>query len=384
MAKPSGVLESQRALFDLPRDVAYLNCGYMSPLSHAVRDAGEAGIRKKVRPWEVVSADFFEDSERSRSLFAELLGVQAGRVALTPSASYGMAIVAHNARVEKGQSILVLDEQFPSNVYPWRELARRTGAEVVTVPRPSDDDWTSAVLELIDSRTALAALPACHWTDGGRVDLERVADALRSRGAQLVLDVTQSLGAMPLDMNAVRPDALVAAGYKWLMGPYSQGFLYVGDAFVSGEPIENNWIARAGAEDFARLVQYRDELQPGARRFDVGERSNFALVPMMVAALEQVLEWGVERIHATSAHMTARIAERAAELGIASVPAKYRAGHYLGLRFEGGVPEGLASRLAAEGVFVSVRGHSVRVTPHVYNDDEDVERFLSLLARFRS
>lgn len=383
MSYTSPPLESKRALFDIPRDVAYLNCGYMSPLSHAVREAGERGVGKKARPWEIGSSDFFDDSERARGLFARLLGVPADRVALAPSASYGLAAVAHNAPVAKGQSILVLAEQFPSNVYPWRELARRVGADVVTVPRPTDDDWTSVVLSHIDDRTALAALPACHWTDGGRVDLATVAAALRQRGAHLVVDVTQSLGAMPFDVEAVRPDALVAAGYKWLMGPYSQAFLYVGDAYVSGDPIEHNWITRAGAEDFARLVHYRDELQEGARRFDVGERSNFALVPMMARALEQVLEWGVERIHATAAAMTSRIAKRAAELGIDSVPEKHRAGHYLGLRFGGGVPEGLAAKLAAESVYVSVRGNSVRVTPHVYNDQEDVERLLEVLERAR-
>src|SRR5690606_5697481 len=153
--------------------------------------------------------------------------------------------------------------------------------------------------------------------------------------------------------------------YKWLMGPYSIGFLYVAPRRQDGRPLEHNWIARAGSEDFARLVDYSDEFQPGARRFDVGEGANFALRPGAVAALEQILEWGVDEIAATLSAMTDRIAQRAGALGLIASPAGRRAGHFLGLRFPGGLPQGLPERLAASNVFVSVRGDSLRVTPHL-------------------
>ncbi len=371
----------QRELFDIPEDVAWLNCAYMSPLMKTAVAAGEAGLRGKAQPWTLKPADFFPGPEEARALFARLINATPDDIAIVPSASYGVATAARNLRAPAGSRILLLDEQFPSNVYAWRELASRTGARIDTVPRPDDDDWTSAILDRVGEDVSIAALPNSHWTDGGLVDLERVAKALRDAGAALVLDVTQSLGALPLDVRKVKPDFMVAGSYKWLLGPYSLGFLYVDPKHHGGEPLEHNWIARAGSEDFTGLVNYRDDFQPGARRFDVGELSNFALMPQAIAALRQILDWGVDNIHATLSVRNEAIAARARGMGLESVAQGLRAGHYLGLRFEGGVPDGLGARLAAENIHVSVRGASVRVTPHLYNNDEDIERFFDALGR---
>jgi selenocysteine lyase/cysteine desulfurase len=373
---------SQRGLFEIPDDVAYLNCAYMSPQMRSVRGVGERAVPRKSRPWEITPSDFFEDSETARELFARVVGGDADGVAIVPSVSYGMAVAAANVVVEAGESIVVLGEQFPSNVYPWRELANRTGVEVVTVPRPPDHDWTSAVLGRIeDERTAVVAVPNCHWTDGSFVDLVRVGERAREVGAALVVDAIQSLGAYPFDVAGVRPDFLVASSYKWLLGPYGIGFLYVSEDHREGEPVEHNWINRAGSEDFSRLVDYRDVFQPGARRFDVGERSNFVLLPMANAALRQILGWGVANIAEALKVITARIEDKARGLGMEAVPAKRRAGHMIGLRLGPEAPGDLAARLAEENVFVSVRGRNLRVSPHLYNTERDVERLFDSLAR---
>jgi selenocysteine lyase/cysteine desulfurase len=371
----------QRELFDIPDDVAWLNCAYMSPLMKSAAAAGEAGIRGKAQPWNIKPADFFPGPEEARALFARLINASADEIAIVPSVSYGIATAARNLDAPAGSRILLLDEQFPSNVYAWRELATRTGARIDTVPRPADDDWTVAILDRIGEDVCIAALPNNHWTDGGLIDLEKIGAALREAGAALALDVTQSLGALPLDVRRVRPDFLVSGSYKWMLGPYSLGFLYVDPRHHGGEPLEHNWIARAGSEDFTGLVNYRDDFQPGARRFDVGELSNFALMPQANAAMRQILDWGVENIHATLSARNEAIAASAREMGIDSVSQGLRAGHYLGLRFEGGVPEGLGARLAQENIHVSVRGASMRVTPHLYNNDRDIERFLDALKR---
>ena len=275
---------------------------------------------------------------------------------------------------------MTLAEQFPSNVYPWMELAERTGAQFVTVRRPGDDDWTAALLASIERSTGVVAVPHCHWTDGGLIDLAAVGTACRRVGAVLCVDGTQSVGALPFDVTRIDPDYLAVAGYKWLLGPYSFGFLYVAPRRQRGRPIEHNWIARKDSEDFAALVNYKLEFQAGARRFDVGERSNFALMPVAEASLKLIADWTVPRILTTLRLRTDAIAQRArADFGIDSVPAKFRAGHYLGLRFQGGAPPNLPSRLAAENVHVSVRGRAMRVTPHVWNTDEDVERLFAVL-----
>jgi selenocysteine lyase/cysteine desulfurase len=377
-------LESQRHLFEIPEEISYLNCAYMSPQLKAVREAGEKAVARKSRPWEISPRDFFEDSETARGLFARVVGGDAEGVAIIPSVSYGMAVATANVPLEAGQNVVVLAEQFPSNVYPWRELAKRKEAAVITVPRPRDHDWTNATLEYVDERTAVVAVPNCHWTDGSLLDLARVGERAREVGAVLVVDATQSLGAHPLDVSEVRPDFLVSAAYKWLLGPYSLGFLYVAEDYRSGTPVEHNWISREGSQDFARLVEYTDAYGPGARRYDVGERSNFVLLPMAIAALRQILTWGVENVSEKVGKLTHFIEAEAKELGIEAVPARRRVKHMIGLGLGPEAPEDLAVRLASDNVFVSVRGRSIRVSPHLYNTERDVERlFDSLLKHLR-
>ena len=375
------MIPNQRHLFDIPDDIAYFNCAYMSPQLKAVRAAGHAGVDRKTSPWSLTPADFFTESETARGLFAKLVGGRADDVAIISSASYGLAIAARNIPLQKGQKILLLEEQFPSNVYCWSERAAQCGAEIVTIPIPADHDWTAAVLAAIDETVAVAALPHNHWTDGSLLDLEAIGAALRAGGAKLVLDITQSIGAMPIDVAKVKPDFLVAACYKWMLGPYSLGFLYVTPEFQAGEPLEYNWITRAGAEDFSGLVDYADDYQPGARRYDMGERANFSLMPMAIAALEQLLDWGIADIQMTLAARTADIAGKCESLGLMPLPQSLRAGHFLGLRREGGLPKGLLETLLAEGIYISVRGSSLRVTPHLFNNDADVDKLVAALKK---
>jgi selenocysteine lyase/cysteine desulfurase len=374
-------LGDQRELFEMPEEISYLNCAYMSPQLRTVREIGERAVARKSRPWEITPDVFFEDTEKARALFAQLVGGDADGVAIVPSVSYGVAVAAANVSVQEGQRILILEDQFPSNVYAWRELAAQSGAKLVTVPRPTDHDWASAILELLDENVAVVAVPNCHWTDGSLVDLARVGERARELGTALVVDGIQSLGARPFDVAEVRPDFLISSVYKWLLGPYGVGFMHVGEQWREGTPIEHNWINRRGSEDFTQLVDYQDAFQPGARRYDVGERSNFVLLPMASEALRQLLEWGIENVAETIGSLTDLVEAEAEERGIEAIPAKSRARHMIGLRLGAGVPEDLAAQLARENVFVSVRGESMRVSPHLYNTAKDVERLFEVLDR---
>ncbi len=369
-----------RDLFDIPAGVTYLNCAYMAPQLTSVTAVGETAVRRKARPWTIAPADFFAGPDRLRAAFAALIGLDGEGVALVPAVSYAMATAAANLPLGPGQTIVLLAGEFPSNVYPWRDLAAQAGGEILTVPRPPDRDWTTALLANIDERTGIVAVPHCHWTDGGLVDLVTVGAAAREAGAALAVDATQSLGALPFDAHAIQPDVLVAAGYKWLLGPYSLGLAWYAPWLRSGRPVENSWMTRKGSEDFASLVDYLDEYQPGARRFDVGETSNFALVPMLLAALTQIGEWGVESIQSTTRQLTDRLAERAAPLGFRAAPTALRAGHLLGLRAETAFAPDLPDRLAAANIHVSVRGDAIRVSPHLYNDATDIDRLIDVLA----
>src|ERR1039457_873103 len=251
------MLPCQRHLFDIPADVAYLNGAYMSPLMKPVIEAGATALARKAHPWELTPDKFFTGSDEFRTTAAQLLDCSADCIAIVPSASYGIATAARNLPIKKGQRILVLAEQFPSNYYSWQRLAEDTGASLKVVPWPDDNnDWTAATLNSLTADVAIAALPHVHWTSGGRLDLVRIGAACRKIGAALVLDLTQSLGALPFSVGDVRPDFAVAASYKWLLGPYSVGLLYVAPKWQNGRPLEENWIQRANASDLSSLLLY--------------------------------------------------------------------------------------------------------------------------------
>ena len=336
-------------------------------------------VAQKSQPWQVAPEDFFTTSEHLRGLFGRLIGTDAEGVALIPAVSYGVATAINNMSFQPGDRIVVLDEQFPSNIYGWQTTARSSGAQVVTVARPIDHDWTAAVLAVIDDGTAAVAVPNVHWTDGSFVDLVTIGAAARSVGARLIVDATQSLGALYLDVAEVQPDFLIAAGYKTLLGPYSLGYMWMSEEHRLGDPLEQGWIGRAGSEDFSGLADYKSDYQPGARRFDVGERSNFVLVPMAVAALTQILAWGTENIAGYVSGLTNLAESLATEVGLEPIPAGRRGPNLMGVRIPGGPPGDLSKRLAQKDIYVSVRGDSLRIAPHVYNTDLDIVRLFEVL-----
>lgn len=373
------MIPNQRALFSIPDRIAYFNCAYTSPLLKTAEAAGKAAVTAKGQPWHITPADFFRTIEILRGLFAQVIHCTGEDIAIIPAVSYGIALAAKNLPVSAGQEIVVLEDQFPSNIYSWERLAREKNGRIHTVKRPADHNWTSAVISAIHQKTAIVAVPHCHWTDGTLLDLVQIGKACRAYGTALVIDGTQSLGAMPFSIEAVKPDFVVTTAHKWLLGPYSLGFCYIAPQWQNGVPLEENWLNRAGSEDFSRLVDYRDEYQPGARRFDAGGASNFVLSPIAEVALKQILDWDIHHISETIRMKTDWIAEKAALLGFTVPPASMRAPHLIGITLPGGVPEALVKRLAADHIFVSIRGHSIRIAPHLHNTEEDLNRLFTAL-----
>ena len=219
----------------------------------------------------------------------------------------------------------------------------------------------------------MVALGNIHWADGTLFQLNEIGKRVREVGAYLVIDGTQSVGALPLDVQEVQPDALICAGYKWLMGPYSIALGYFGPRFSEGVPLEEGWIVRKNSENFSALVNYEDDYQPGAIRFDVGERSNFILVPMMIKAIEQLLEWKPENIQQYCRSLTADLVCELPKLGYQIEDEAWRAHHLFGIRLPAHVQKDhLQQELSRHQVHVSVRGTAIRISPHVYNDKSDV------------
>lgn len=373
----------QKHLFDFADEVTYLNCGYMSPLLHAVREAGDAGLRQKSQPWTMEGKVFAESPQRARTAFAQIIGARPQDIAIVPSVSYGVAVAAANIPVRTGQNLVLLAEQFPSNVYAWMNLAQKNGATTRHVPRPRDGDWTPGVLAAIDADTVLAAIPNYHFSNGSRVDLHAVGDALRAVGALLVVDATQSVGVKCTDVGVLRPDYLVCAGYKWLLGPYGVSFLYVAPRHQGGRPIEDNPGGRHFGFDGGWMKQFlkvEQPYHPDARRFDQGQADVFNLVPQAAVALEQILRWGVPEIDATVSALTGSIAERALALGLSCVPTHHHGGHLVGIEFTAAAAERVYQDLRQEKVYVEKVDSYLRLSPHLYNNAGDIDRFFEIVA----
>jgi selenocysteine lyase/cysteine desulfurase len=373
------VLADQRAQFEIDDEVAYLNTASLSPLLRSVRAAGEAALVQRGRPWTITADHWFSDVERLRSSIARLINGSPEGVALVPASSYGLSVAARNLHAGPGDRVLVLDQEFPSSYYTWRRFAARTGSDLVEVARQPGQRWTDAVLAALDERTAVVVVPNVHWTNGAWVDLHAVKVRAGDVGAALVVDASQSLGAVPLDIESLRADFVVSVGYKWQLGAVGVSYLYVDERHRSGEPLEENWALRVGADDFAALVDYQDEYQPGARRFDMGQRPSFGLVPMAIAAIDQLLAWGVPDIAEALGRVTDEIAERARALGLAPPARDERGPHILGLELPPDAMDRVAGALARNGVVVSVRGRSLRIAPHLHTSTADIDRLVDAL-----
>ncbi len=383
-------MECQRDLFSLPPDVHYLNCAYMSPQLKSVEAAGVEALRRKNDPSGILVADFFTPVETLRGLVGKLVNAPPERVAFIPAVSYGVALAAANTPLSAGRNVVFPAEEFPSNVYAWRERCKETGAELRMVPRPSDSQhpgakWNEAILEAIDGQTALVTLTVVHWTDGTLFDVQRVADRAAEVGALFVIDGTQSVGARSFDFQAIQPDMLICAGYKWCLGPYSYGFAVLGDRMMEGRALEQAWIHREGCEDFAQLIHYTDGLRQGGRRFDVGESSNFIMVPMLTAALEQIQAWGVENIRDYCAGLVGEVGTALAESEFALAPTEEHGAHLFGIHVpdEGRVPR-IMEELQRRKIYVSLRGTSIRVAPHVYNHSDNMAALAEALLASRA
>lgn len=376
------ILTNQKKLFTIPQDIVYLNCANMSPLLKSAEQAGIKAIIKRTNPWRYTIDDWFQPAEELKKLFAAIIQADSENIALIPSVSYGIATAAKNIRLNPNQKIVLLDQEYPSNFYAWRELSKQCGAEIITVKRQPEQSWTETILETIDTNTGVVSIPNCHWTDGSKINLELVSKKVKSIGGSLVIDASQSLGAYPLNIKKVNPDFLVTVGYKWLLGPYGLGYLYADQKHCeTGMPIEYTWLTKTGSEDFTSLVDYRDEYKKGARRFDAGEFPGFIHIPMAIATLTQILGWGVENIQETLRQLTNKIEERSQQYGFVTPGKDNRVGHMIGAIIPECNPSVLDKELKQNQVYVSFRGSGIRVAPHLYNEMNDIEKLFQVLAK---
>jgi selenocysteine lyase/cysteine desulfurase len=375
------VIPSQRHLFDIPDEIAYFNCAYNSPQLNESQNRLLSGVRTKSHPWERSPASFFDDAETIRRLSSDIFGGDADGYAVVPAASYGLSTAARavEPHLQSGDTILVIAEEFPSNVLPWKRTAQETGATLRTVPIPEHGNWTQAILECFDKDVKVVAVSPCHWTNGAYIDLRAIGKACREAGCVLVVDATQSLGAMPFSIAEVKPDFLVTAGYKWLLCPYGFSLLYVSEQWRDSRPLEETWLARHNAEDFTSLIKYSDIYMPGARRFDVGEKCTSTILPGAIAALEQIKKWGIEEIAKSLTAINTKIAAHLEQLNFQLPSESQRCPHMFGAQLPKTYGGNLVTKLMMKNIYISQRGNALRFAPHLHVSNHDVDRLLDAL-----
>ncbi|MAP55810.1 aminotransferase class V-fold PLP-dependent enzyme [Altibacter sp.] len=376
----------QKDHFDLDPHHIYLNGAYMSPQLKSVARIGIENLNRKNRPYEISESDFFSEKTVLKKRFAQLINApDPEAIAIIPSVSYGIANVIRNITFEKGDEIVLLQEQFPSNYYAWKQLetSHNVTVRIVTAPAVETgraERWNEALLQAVTENTKVVAVPHVHWADGTLFDLALLRKRTNEVNAYLIVDGTQSVGALPFSVEDIAPDALICGGYKWLLGAYGLGVAYFGERFYQGTPIENNWMNHEGSENFANLVNYNERFKAKATRFDVGESSQFILVPMLSEGIRQLLQWTPEAIQEYCRNITKDVLKTLPKKHFYIEDPKYRAQHLFGIypKNDFSIPK-LKEHMAAQNISVSYRGQSIRVSPNVYNTEDDIKRLTTCL-----
>lgn len=374
--------ETLRALFALPDDLLYLDSAAHGPPLRAVREAGAAALQRSTTSW-FGGGQWRADVERVRTLAAGLFDGDSDALAFVPSAAYGLSIAARNVPLWPGQGVLVLDDQFPSNVLPWRQRCSEVGANLVVACRGDGQDWTAAVLDALDANEDIQvlALPQVHWRDGSLLDLKRIAARAQARGARLVLDLSQSLGALPTALQEWQPDFVVAVGYKWLLGGYGLAWLWAAPQWRdSGQPLERGWMAHDCEALWQPGPDSRIEVLPGARRYDAGGVCDALRLAMAEAGLRQVLDWGVPVIAAQLQQRTDALDAALRSLGMDAMRTPGHAPHFCGLQLPPERSAAVAAALPSAGIIATVHADCVRIAPHLHVDAGQMVRVAEMVA----
>ncbi|WP_373520245.1 aminotransferase class V-fold PLP-dependent enzyme [Aquiflexum sp.] len=378
-------LKNQKELFQLPEDIHYLNGAYMSPLLRSVEEAGITALIKKRNPTQITPADFFSDAEILRKNFGKLVNCPAEQVAIIPSASYGLTSAIQNLPKDNGTNALVVSDEFPSGYYAIEKWCQNNDKHLKVIKAPESmvgrgQEWNKQIIDSINDDTAVILMSSIHWTDGTLFDLKAIGKKCKAHNALFIVDGTQSVGALAIDVVSCQIDALVCAGYKWLMGPYSIGLAYYSEFLNNGSPLEESWMNRSNAQKFSSLTKYVDDYSIGAGRYNMGEFSNFNLLPMLNAAIEQILKWDPSNIQSYCDQLSQPLVRYLNDNGFWVEVDDYRAKHLFGIV----LPEGVDSQLALQKfeenrIFVSVRGKAIRISMHLFNTDKDIASLIRVL-----
>lgn len=362
-----------------------LDCAAQGPRLRSVLEAGQAALEAGVRPWSLAFADWEARIEDLRTLAAEaLFEGDAEGVAMVPSVAFALATVARNLPLGDGDSVLLLEGQFPSNLLPWQQRCTQAGAKVIAARRGEGQDWTAALMQAWDQapQVRIVAVPQAHWHDGALLDIDRIAERTRAQGIALVLDLSQSLGAMPAPLSRWQPDFIASAGHKWLLGPHGLAWLWAAPRWRDrGDGLDQHWQARAAGHDWAFPTDAPPPYRRGARRFDAGGVADPLRLAMATAALVQLKAWGVENISRRLGQLTATLDRALHGHGLDAWITPGHAPHFTALRApDETLLEAADSALRRAGVVCTRRAGLLRIAPHLHVNEDDMVRVARIVA----
>ncbi len=362
----------------------YLNHAGIGPLPERTLKATAEFNRMRAEPFRLTVPFQFQVLADSRALAARLVGGHADEVALMVNTTYGINVAARCLDLKAGDVVLTVDREFPANVYPWMALEKQ-GVVYTRVPCVGDWPDEDALVAAIASTPELKVVTVSWvgFANGYRLDLARIGAACKARdGVTFVVDAIQGMGVVPMDVRAWQVDILACGAQKWLLSPWGTGFVWMRRELVQSlDPNPVGWMSPEGTDDFSKMLDYSISWRDNARRFEVISLPFQDFVGFN-ASVGLLLEAGIANVHAHVEALLDAGIESAARLGLrlTSPIAKERRAGILAV-----VPRGDASlasaRLTAAGVTHSVREGSVRLSPHLYNVEEDVTRAMDIVAR---
>jgi cysteine desulfurase/selenocysteine lyase len=364
-------------------ETTYLNTAGNAPMPKVSVRAAQAAIEWKKFPQRVPDEAYFDVPNSIRASIAQLIGARPDEIALTTGASTGMAAVAYGLSWKPGDEIVTAKGEFPLQYTTWRPMEEREGLKLkIVVPRERFITAEDLIAEL-SPRTRLVSVSLVRFDDGSMLDAARLAAACHAQGTLLLLDVSQCCGGIPLHVSELGADFLVCAGYKWLLSPYGTGFFWAkSEHMVNLRPGPFYWTAAEGANHFGSLVFSNPKVAKGARRWDSAETASYFNLAAMDVSLKFVLEMKPETVAAHNRTLIEMMFERLPK--DRCVPASpleaSRRGPYA--CFAARTPEKTAAlyeRLRAENVIVSLREGNLRISPHVFNTERDIDKLISVI-----
>jgi cysteine desulfurase / selenocysteine lyase len=381
-ATTSPITDYRQEWFEI-EDATYLNLAGQSPMPKVAHRAVQTAIEWKKFPHRIADSAYFEVPNRIRASIAKLIGAKAEEIALTTGASTGMYAVAYGLTWKPGDEVLTAKGEFPLQYATWKPMEARDGIVMkVVAPRErfiTADDFLAAMTP----RTRMVSVSLVRFENGVLLDAARIAAACHAQGALLLLDVSQCCGGMPLNVYELGADFLVCAGYKWLLSPYGTGFFWSKNEHTDKmRPGPFYWAAQEGAENFSSLSCENPKLVPGARRWDMAETSNYFNFAAMDASLQFVLQFGPETVEAHNRKLIDFLFERLPKdrcVPTSPLDAARRGPYGC---FAARSPEKTAElyqKLVKEKIFTSLREGNIRVSPHLYNTERDIDRLIAAI-----